>query len=437
MKRKPSRMDDGEGDSDDDAPAHAPGSTAELVANVLAQDARSKKKSSDARATVLPSGNDSDDDKPRANSDKSSGKKVAFADIDDDEEDLALKAEGAAKKRALLRSEMAANMRDADDVDARESVEQAEEAVTGDVSDDGEKFEPFNLEQERKEGYFDDDGNYVEYAEEKDETDLWLEKDAKVDERFATGAIKRSTAILEEEENAQAMSSREIADMQRDIAAYLKPGETVLGALKRLGGGKTDNRKGRGAPQKPPKVMSGEEKKAFDTLTELSSALMSNGEYEVYTFQKEAFERAAALYAPPVITNDAGTKDMFADSDDDEVDVSAPAIEPKSKKAKVEEPAKASGIDFSSMNVSKLKCYIKSHGGSVEGNIAEKRELVERAQACAPAPVPEGYVYDAENDMYFCEASNLWYSHVKRLFTDRFKWWYYDTAKGFVECAPE
>ena len=434
-------MDDDGADSDDDAPTHAPGSTAELVANVLAQDARAKKKSDAARATVLPSGNDSDDDKPRANGGKSDGKKVAFADVDVDdvdEENLALKAEGAAKKRALLRSEMAANMREAHDVDARESVEHAEEAVTGNDSDEGEKFEPFNLEQERKEGYFDDDGNYVEYAEEKDETDLWLEKDAKVDERFATGAIKRSTAILEEEENAAAMSSREIADMQRDIAAYLRPGETVLGALKRLGGGKASNNKGRGAPQKPPKVMSAEEKKAFDALTELSSALMSNGEYEVYTFQKEAFERAAALYAPPTIANDAGMKDMFADSDDDENDAPAPAqvSEPQAKKAKVEEPAKASGVNFASMSVSKLKAYIKSHGGSVEGNIAEKHELVERAQACAPALVPEGYVYDAENDMYFCEASNLWYSHVNRLFTDRFKWWSYDAEKGFVECTP-
>lgn len=32
------------------------------------------------------------------------------------------------------------------------------------LEDDGVKLEPFNLEQERKEGYFDQTGNYVEYV---------------------------------------------------------------------------------------------------------------------------------------------------------------------------------------------------------------------------------------------------------------------------------
>lgn len=30
--------------------------------------------------------------------------------------------------------------------------------------DDGIRIEPFNLEQEREEGYFDENGNFVEYA---------------------------------------------------------------------------------------------------------------------------------------------------------------------------------------------------------------------------------------------------------------------------------
>lgn len=30
--------------------------------------------------------------------------------------------------------------------------------------DEGVPIEPFNLDKEREEGYFDDDGNYVEYV---------------------------------------------------------------------------------------------------------------------------------------------------------------------------------------------------------------------------------------------------------------------------------
>ena len=83
----------------------------------------------------------------------------------------------------------------------------------------------FNLDEERRDGYFDDDGNYVEYAERRT-ADLWLD-DSKVDERFASGAIRRSTAALEEEEDAKAMSEGEVAVMQREIAGYLNPGDGV------------------------------------------------------------------------------------------------------------------------------------------------------------------------------------------------------------------
>lgn len=35
--------------------------------------------------------------------------------------------------------------------------------------DDGIQLEPFNLEREREEGYFDEAGNFVEYVLEKEE----------------------------------------------------------------------------------------------------------------------------------------------------------------------------------------------------------------------------------------------------------------------------
>lgn len=34
--------------------------------------------------------------------------------------------------------------------------------------DDGIQIEPFNLNQEREEGYFDSEGNFVEYVNEKE-----------------------------------------------------------------------------------------------------------------------------------------------------------------------------------------------------------------------------------------------------------------------------
>jgi len=437
-REKRPAFDDVDTDDEDAIATHEPGSTAELVARVLEEGQKAKSKSDVPRATVLPSGGgDSDDDAPK---DARDGKKVVSFAEDDDEDDAAMarKASGAAKTRALLRSEWAAGVRDADDVDARDDVKDAEEALVGDDEGKESEFMAFNLDKERQEGYFDDDGNYVEYAEEQDEADLWLEKDAKVDERLASGAIKRSTAAFEEEEGATSMSEREVAVVQREIAGYLNPGETVLGALKRLGGNAKKGGGGRGGNQgKPAKVMSDEEKKVFDKLTELSSALMGQGEYEVYTFRKEAFERAANLYAPTTtLTEDTG-KDMFADSDDDEGVAPEPSL-PAAKKAKVEpskieDPPLSSGLNFASMSVKNLKAYIQAHGGSVAGNIAEKSELISRAKCCKPVVVPEGYAWRADDGMYYCQASDLFYDHHKQLFTDKHKYWTYDQENGFVE----
>lgn len=36
-----------------------------------------------------------------------------------------------------------------------------------DFVDDGIQIEPFNLDKEREEGYFDEQGNFVEYVNEK------------------------------------------------------------------------------------------------------------------------------------------------------------------------------------------------------------------------------------------------------------------------------
>ena len=50
-----------------------------------------------------------------------------------------------------------------------EAVEERLEAA----EDDGVALEPFNLEQERREGFFDEEGHYVEKKDEE-EKDAWL-----------------------------------------------------------------------------------------------------------------------------------------------------------------------------------------------------------------------------------------------------------------------
>ncbi|WVZ64776.1 hypothetical protein U9M48_014250 [Paspalum notatum var. saurae] len=140
--------------------------------------------------------------------------------------------------------------------------------------DDGIRIEPFNLEREREEGYFDENGNFVEYARgnEIKLTQCLLQK-------FRTKAKLKQRSLED-------LSSDDIGRLKRKIANLLEPGETVMQALKRLKGTSTDKRG----------KMSEGTKRIFDELTEAAMKLMDNGDYDVYSDDRETFEREAAGY---------------------------------------------------------------------------------------------------------------------------------------------
>lgn len=66
---------------------------------------------------------------------------------------------------------------DVADTDLIENVEQAEEDLE-EEEDDGIQLEAFNLKEERRRGYFDEAGNYVENEKNDDAPDdAWLASD--------------------------------------------------------------------------------------------------------------------------------------------------------------------------------------------------------------------------------------------------------------------
>ena len=177
-------------------------------------------------------------------------------------------------------------------------MESFEAGHAPDENDEETEFEPFNLERERREGYFDDDGNYVRNeSDAEDEKDAWLD-DVHADARLSTAGDK--LAVRKDSDNeGEETTDADVANIKRELCAYLEPGETVLDALKRLGGASAG--RGNGATKsststrKTESSMDAQSKIAFEKVTELSSALMSNGEYDVYDSRKETFERAAKV----------------------------------------------------------------------------------------------------------------------------------------------
>ncbi|KAK7328155.1 hypothetical protein VNO77_22252 [Canavalia gladiata] len=217
------------------------------------------------------------------------GKKVKQGDevvdkgnVEEEGADDLLNPQVAAKERAKQRSRMTAELFSEDARGILNNISTAEETYEDNENfvDDGIQIEPFNLDKEREEGYFDAAGNFVEYVRDNEIKDAWLDN-VEVDPKYAA----LSFVATNDEEEAQDLSSKDIGIMKRRIANALEPGETVLQALRRLKG--NSDRKAK---------MSAETKIVFDQLTEDAMKLMENGEYNVYHEKREVFDREAEGY---------------------------------------------------------------------------------------------------------------------------------------------
>nr|TKW32904.1 LOW QUALITY PROTEIN: hypothetical protein SEVIR_2G197600v2 [Setaria viridis] len=62
------------------------------------------------------------------------------------------------------------------------------------------RIEPFNLERKREEGYFDENGNFVEYARGNEIKDAWLDS-VEVDPTYAANVQNKGNGKVEEFED--------------------------------------------------------------------------------------------------------------------------------------------------------------------------------------------------------------------------------------------
>ncbi|CAH0491599.1 unnamed protein product [Peronospora farinosa] len=147
----------------------------------------------------------------------------------------------------------------------------------------------FDMEEEKDEGHFDANGNFVWDDEAKKQEEAWLED---VSEQ-QMGAAKHAKSRREfRDEQTEETLTTETAN--KTLATLVRPRETVLQALKRLGSKKTRVRPGNKRKQTHSKeaettAQTEEEKKQFEQITEAADFLMRLGEVEVYGQTKEEF----------------------------------------------------------------------------------------------------------------------------------------------------
>lgn len=175
----------------------------------------------------------------------------------------------------------------------REEDLEGQEEATIDF-DEGIKITPFNLKEEMEEGHFDAEGNYFEKKEEviRDE---WLDSLdwVKIKERG-----EQFQNYISDDKFEDADEPAVQINTMKDILGIILPGETVLKALRRLGGkesGRSSSASARWQPKgKKPKALDDsstqEDKQQLLKLTELADYLLQKGNFSIYqdTYEKLA-----------------------------------------------------------------------------------------------------------------------------------------------------
>jgi len=159
-------------------------------------------------------------------------------------------------------------------------------------NDEGIAVTPFNLKDEMEEGHFDAQGNYVAHENEEDIKDEWLDS---VD----WNKVKDITSKVTDEEMDKDLPMLNTSDVKSEMIKYMKPGENVLKAIRRLGGNKkavsSADRWKKKKQQAEPEVVDEATKLNKENLLKLTGhadELLQNGDFQIYekTFEKLQYE---------------------------------------------------------------------------------------------------------------------------------------------------
>ncbi|KAF9586013.1 hypothetical protein BGW38_010407 [Lunasporangiospora selenospora] len=178
-------------------------------------------------------------------------------------------------------------------------------------SDGNLKIEAFNMKEELEEGgEIDKSGNFIRKLDPERFHDNWLEGVSKKQIQQARLAHERRNKRAEQEEKEAAANDMSETDIFIELVNILKPSETVVGALQRLGGGKKAGNKA----SKPNRKKSWQKNKmdediqetaavgqeseedkarklAIEKLTDLCDKMMAKGHFEIYEGTYEQFVR--------------------------------------------------------------------------------------------------------------------------------------------------
>ena len=193
-------------------------------------------------------------------------------------------------------------------LDLAETSRFEEAELSMDSKEAGNTIEAFSMNDDKKEGHFDDDFNFVwkRKGEDPDDVhDAWLDGDVDKSNESAEKVEKRRR-LLQQHLEAEALRKQDAgqeavldkAAMLGKIVGLLQPGETVAAALRRLGAGNKKAGAGGGAAGGKRKLEAtadadpdaASRRRQFEELTEAADALLRGGRYDIYTEKADALQ---------------------------------------------------------------------------------------------------------------------------------------------------
>lgn len=201
----------------------------------------------------------------------------------------------------------------------------------GDVGyDEGITITPFNMREELEEGHFDKEGTYI-FAKEGQIRDEWMDNIDWVRIKETEGNV---AANFREDSDSEP-EPVDVKSIYSQMLDYIKPGESVAKALRRLGGSKgkqvSSSQRWKAKKQKTENQATEAEaqiqkdKEDFLKLTGLADQIVQSGNMEAYemTHEKLNFELKKSEKPSdkerlniPEGTDEDDALDMFADDFD-------------------------------------------------------------------------------------------------------------------------
>ncbi|RPA93604.1 hypothetical protein L873DRAFT_1830669 [Choiromyces venosus 120613-1] len=195
-----------------------------------------------------------------------------------------------------------------DDSDEQEEQEIDPEVGAGGKKKGAPKIDAFNMQNEMDEGRFDEAGNFIRKAAEKDAVhDSWLEGVSRKDMRRAKEAMEKREA--EKREKMKEDDAVPTSQVLADLIPCLEKGETILEALARLGTADKKKQTNKNSWRQKKKAAANSEamevdkgkepidpiearrKEAVERITGAADRLLTRGQPEVYDESRESLIR--------------------------------------------------------------------------------------------------------------------------------------------------